>query len=70
MTTLAVRESTLAKLKMVMKAKHTTSLDQTIVSLIESSKEIPQSMFGIDAQKRIHLTRWEHEEFQKERPWK
>ena len=65
MTTIAVRESTLAKLKMVMKAKHTKSLDQTIVSLIEGSEGTPQSMFGVDARKRIHLTRLEHEEFQK-----
>ncbi|MDG6929180.1 MAG: hypothetical protein JRN29_03915 [Nitrososphaerota archaeon] len=63
MTTIAVRESTLEKLKRLMKARHTKSLDQTINSLIETSVGVPQSMFGAD--RRVHLTRREHEDFQR-----
>lgn len=70
MTTIAVKESTLEKLKRIMRVRHAESLDQTINSLIESSEGIPQSMFGVDKEKRIRLTRREHEEFQRERPWK
>lgn len=70
MTTIAVKESTLEKLKRLMKARHADSLDQTIISLIESSEGVPQSMFGADKQRRIHLTQREHEEFQRERSWK
>jgi len=70
MTTIAVKESTLEKLKRIMKARHAESLDQTINSLIESSEGVPRSMFGVDRQKRIRLTRREHEEFQREHSWK
>lgn len=70
MTTIAVKVSTLEKLKRIMKARHAQSLDQTINSLIETSEGIPESMFGVDRQKRIRLTRREHEEFQREHSWK
>jgi len=70
MTTIAVKESTLEKLKRIMKARNTGSLDQTINSLIESSEGVPRSMFGVDKQKRIRLTQREHEEFQREHSWK
>jgi hypothetical protein len=65
MTTIAVKESTVEKLKRLMKARHTKSLDQTINSLIESAEGVPPSMFGADKRKRIRLTRQEHEEFQR-----
>jgi hypothetical protein len=65
MTTIAVRETTLEKLKRLMKARHTQSLDQTIVSLIESAEGVPPSMFGADGRRRIGLTKREHEEFQR-----
>jgi hypothetical protein len=64
-TTIAVRESTVQRLKRIMKERETKSLDQTINSLIESAEGIPQSMFGADRRKRISLTSLEHEEFQK-----
>ena len=70
MTTIAVKESTLEKLKRIMKSRNTESLDQTINSLIESSEGVPRSMFGADRQKRIRLTPREHEEFQREHSWK
>jgi hypothetical protein len=70
MTTIAVKESTLQKLKRIMRARHTESLDQTINSLIESSEGVPQSMFGADKHTRIRLTQREHEEFQREHDWK
>jgi hypothetical protein len=70
MTTVAVKESTLEKLKRIMKARHAESLDQTINSLIESSEGIPKSMFGADRQRRLRQSQREHEEFQRDRPWK
>lgn len=65
MTTIAVKESTAEKLKRLMKARHTESLDQTINSLIESSEGIPPSMFGADRHRRLRLTKVEHEDFQR-----
>jgi hypothetical protein len=65
MTTIAVKETTVEKLKRLMKARQTESLDQTINSLIESAEGVPPSMFGADRRRRIHLTRREHEEFQR-----
>lgn len=65
MTTIAVKESTVEKLKRLMRARHTESLDQTINSLIESAEGVPPSMFGVDRQRRVRLSRREHEEFQK-----
>ncbi len=65
MTTIAVKETTLEKLKRLMKAKHAESLDQTINALIEGSEGIPRSMFGADRGKHIHLTEREHEDFQR-----
>jgi hypothetical protein len=67
MTTIAVKESTLEKLKRLMKSRRAESLDQTIHSLIETAQGIPPSMFGVDRKKGILLTRREHEEFQGER---
>ncbi len=64
-TTIAVKESTLEKLKRLMKARHAESLDQTINSLIETSEGVPGSMFGADRQKRVRLTQREHEDFQR-----
>jgi hypothetical protein len=63
-TTIAVRISTAAKLKRIMKERHAKSIDQTINSLIDTSEGIPPSMFGADKQARIRLTRREHEELQ------
>ena len=64
-TTIAVRESTVERLKRIMKARETKSLDQTINLLIESAEGVPPSMFGADRKKRPSLTRREHEEFQR-----
>jgi len=63
--TIAVKESTLEKLKRLMKSKHAASLDQTINALLESSEGIPKSMFGADRMRQIHLTPREHEDFQR-----
>jgi hypothetical protein len=65
MTTIAVKDTTLEKLRRLMKARHAESLDQTINLLIETAEGIPQSMFGADKRRKIHLTRLEHEEFQR-----
>lgn len=67
MTTIAVKETTLEKLKRLMRSRHAESLDQTINSLIESAEGVPPSMFGVDRQNRLKLTEREHEEFQGER---
>ena len=65
-TTIAVKETTLEKLKRLMKTRRTESLDETINSLIESAEGVPSSMFGADKRRHITLTRQEHEEFQGE----
>ena len=64
-TTIAVKESTAERLKRIMKEKETKSLDQTINLLIETAEGIPSSMFGADRNRRMRLTRHQHEEFQK-----
>lgn len=64
-TTIAVRESTVEKLKRIMKERDTRNLDQTINLLIESAEGVPSSMFGADRKSGIKLTRHEHEEFQR-----
>jgi len=64
MTTIAVKESTAEKLKRLMKTRHTESLDQTINALIEDAERVPRTMFGADKNRRISLTKAEHEDYQ------
>ncbi len=64
-TTIAVKESTVEKLKRLMKERRTKSLDQTINSLIDSVEALPPSMFGADRERKLTLTKREHEEFQR-----
>jgi hypothetical protein len=64
-TTIAVKESTVERLKRLMKERDAKNLDQTINLLIEDAEGIPKSMFGADKGKRLNLTRREHEEFQR-----
>ena len=64
-TTIAVKESTAEKLKRIMKEKHAKSIDQTINTLIDTAEGVPPSMFGVDKEKRVRLTKREHEEFQR-----
>jgi hypothetical protein len=63
-TTIAVKETTVEKLKRLMRERGTENLDQTINSLIETSENVPRSMFGADKKKHIRLTKSEHEDFQ------
>ena len=63
-TTIAVKETTVEKLKRLMKSRQTESLDQTILSLIETAEAVPSSMFGADKRKHVTLTESEHEKFQ------
>jgi hypothetical protein len=63
-TTIAVKESTVERLKRIMKERDANSLDQTINLLIEDVEGVPKSMFGADKGKRLSLKRKEHEEFQ------
>lgn len=63
-TTIAVKESTVEKLKRLKKTRHKESLDQTINSLIESAEAVHSNMFGVDKRRHITLTRREHEQFQ------
>jgi len=65
MTTIAVKGSTVERLKRIMKAKQTKSLDQTISLLIESAEGVPPTMFGVDRLRSVRLSKAEHEEFQK-----
>jgi hypothetical protein len=64
-TTIAVKESTRDKLRRIMKEEGAQSLDQAINSLMEKAERVPKSMFGVDRPKGIHLSRREHEEFQR-----
>jgi len=64
-TTIAVKESTRDKLRRIMKEEGAKSLDQAINSLMEKAERLPKSMFGVDKPKSIHLTKREHEEFQR-----
>ena len=65
MPTVAVKESTLEKLKMIMREEKEASLDQTINLLIERAEGVPKSMFGVDRSSAIRLTEEEHDEFQR-----
>ena len=64
MTTIAVKEPTVQKLKRLMKIKHAESLDQTINALIEDAEGVPRSMFGADKDRGVRLNRAEHEDFE------
>jgi len=66
-TTIAVKEATVEKLKRLMKARQTETLDQTINSLIATAEGVPQSMFGVDRRIHVRLTKSEHENFQQAR---
>ena len=48
-----------------MKEEGTQSLDQTINAFIEKAERLPRSMFGVDRSKPLHLSKHEHEEFQR-----
>jgi len=65
MTTVAVKQSTLEKLKRIMQQEGKDNLDQTINTLIEKSEGVPKSMFGKDKGARLRLTSKEHENFQR-----
>ncbi len=60
---MAVKESTLEKLRRIMRDEGTESLDQTITSLIVKAGKVPKTMFGVDRESKILLTKREHEEF-------
>ncbi len=64
MTTVAVKQSTLEKLKRIMQQEGKDNLDQTINALIEKSEGVPKSMFGKDKRTKLRLTSKEHENFQ------
>ena len=48
-----------------MKPKGSRSLDQSINDLIEKSEGVPKTMFGVDKETKLKLTRKEHEGFQR-----
>ena len=60
--TIAVDESTWRKLRGLMKEEGAEDFDHLITLLIERSKQIPRSMFGVDAKLKIKFTQKEHEE--------
>lgn len=64
-TTIAVKESTRDKLRRIMKEEGTRSLDGAINSLMEKAERLPKSMFGVDRDSDVHLSKREHEEFQR-----
>jgi hypothetical protein len=64
-TTIAVKESTRDRLRRIMKEEGAQSLDQTINVLIEKAEHLPKSMFGVDRSRPVHLSKREHQEFQR-----
>jgi hypothetical protein len=64
-TTIAVKEATRDRLKRIMKEEGVQNLDQAINALIEKAERLPKSMFGVDKTKSVHLSKHEHEEFQR-----
>jgi len=59
--TIAVDESTWQKLRRLMKDEGAEDFDHLITILIERSKRIPKSMFGVDAKLMMKFTQEEHE---------
>jgi len=64
--TIAVDESTWQKLKGLMKEEGAEDFDHLITMLIERSKKIPKSMFGVDTKLKIKFTQKEHEKIVKD----
>ncbi len=60
--TVAVKEDTWERLRKLLDSGDAKTFDELIRSLLDQSLRIPGSMFGIDRDRKIRLTRREHEE--------
>jgi predicted CopG family antitoxin len=61
--TVAVREETWEKMKKLLEAEDAKSFDELIRKLMDKSLRVPNSMFGVDRDRKVRLTLREHEEF-------
>jgi predicted CopG family antitoxin len=61
--TVAVREETWEKMKKMLEAEDAKSFDELIRKLMDKSLRVPNSMFGVDRNRKVRLTLREHEEF-------
>jgi predicted CopG family antitoxin len=61
--TVAVREETWEKMKKMLEAEDAKSFDELIRKLMDKSLRVPNSMFGVDRNRKVRLTPREHEEF-------
>jgi predicted CopG family antitoxin len=61
--TVAVGEETWVKMRKLLKAEDAKSFDELIRKLMDKSLRVPSSMFGVDRDRKVRLTRREHEEF-------
>ena len=59
--TIAVKEPTWEKLKILLKKRHARDLDELINMLVQKSEELPPTMFGAD--RGLKYTQKEHEDF-------
>ncbi len=60
--TVAVKEDTWERMKKLLELGEAESFDQLIRRMMDRKLGVPDSMFGIDRQRRIRLTRKEHED--------
>jgi predicted CopG family antitoxin len=61
--TVAVREETWEKMKKLLESEDAKSFDELIRKLMDKSLRVPNSMFGVDRDRKVRLTLREHEEF-------
>ena len=65
-TTVAVREDTWERMRKLLDAGDAKTFDELIRKLLDAKHRVPASMFGIDRERGIRLTRREHEEITKD----
>jgi predicted CopG family antitoxin len=61
--TVAVREETWERMKKLLQTEDAKSFDELIRKLMDKSLRVPNSMFGVDRDRKVKLTLREHEEF-------
>ena len=59
--TVAVKEDTWERMKKMLESGEADSFDQLIRKMMDRRLGVPKTMFGVDRQRGIHLTRKEHE---------
>ena len=64
--TVAVKEDTWERMKKLLESGEAESFDQLIRRMMDRKLGVPDSLFGVDRQRRIRLTRKEHEDMTKD----